>query len=157
MIRRPLTFTTTAITSWRAGFFPCVHFPARRRLREPREQRRTPVNGRGADCYLIGEVSSSLLSCVTIAPTAVRTAGGSRGRREGVFCFPGISAVGLSTAAADLPDLQIHLKALPHGPRRTNRLRPFNIFPRQLWGFLGPVDTGWMSLHPQQAIFDKGR
>lgn len=45
--------------------------------------------------------------------------------------------MGLSTAAADLPDLHIHLKALPHGPSRTNRLRPFNIFPRQLSGFLG--------------------
>lgn len=34
--------------------------------------------------------------------------------------------------------------------------RRFNIFTRQLSGFLGAVDTGCLSLHPQQEIFVKG-
>lgn len=88
MIQRPLTFTTTAITSWRAGFFPCVHFRARRRLREPRERRRTPVNGRGADCYLIGEVSSSLLSCVKHRADRGVNGGGQQRPAGGRFLFP---------------------------------------------------------------------
>lgn len=104
VVQRPLTFRTTTITSRLVGFPVCPF-------------RGVDASGATGDQrghqLMDWEQFGGWFGDLICGGRLVRAGSKQRGWGGG-FCFPGISAVGLSTAAAaDLPDLRIHLTALP--------------------------------------------